>query len=158
MSTEAIEREGDLLVVPVGAVLPDRCIVTGVPTDGHTVHRRLRWIPEWTLALFVLVSPLFGLVAMAIAGKSARLTYFITPRLRSRRRVAIRSGLGLVGGSGLAFAAGLSNDSDALLVTALVLLCAALVVLDGVGRPFRVHRITRERIYLRVDPAFWPST
>jgi hypothetical protein len=95
---------------------------------------------------------------MAIASKSARLTYFIAPPVRRRRRVALRTSLGLVVGSGLAFAAGIRYDVDALLVTALILLSTALVVLDGVGRPFRVHRITRERIYLRVSSDFWSST
>jgi hypothetical protein len=158
MNEEVIEREGDLLVVPAGAVLPDRCVATGVPTGGNAVHRRLAWIPEWTLALCVLVSPLFGLIAMAITRKSARLTYFVAPHVARRRRAAMRTGLGLIAGSGLAFAAGVADDVDALLVTALVLLCLGLILLDAVGRPFRVHRITRERIYLRVNADFWPRT
>ena len=150
-----MEREGDLLVVPVGGVLPDRCIVTGVPTGGHAVHRRLSWVPEWTIAMCVLVSPLIGVIAMAIRFKSARITYFITPRERTRRRHAILGGLALMIASAASFALGLANDSDALLVGALVCLCVALVLLEGVARPFRIHRITREHIYLDVKPRFW---
>jgi hypothetical protein len=150
-----MEREGDLLVVPVGAVLPDRCIVTGVPTRGHAVHRRLAWVPEWTIAMCVLVSPVIGVIAMAIRFKSARITYFIAPQERKRRRIAILSGLALVVASAASLALGLEHGSDALLITALVSLCVALILLEGVARPFRIHRITRDRIYLDVKPRFW---
>jgi hypothetical protein len=50
---QAFWRQGDDLVVRKGAVLPDRCIATGVPTHGNAVTKQLTWIPPWVGILFV---------------------------------------------------------------------------------------------------------
>ena len=148
-------REDDLLVVRKEAALPDRCIATGAPTGGNAVSRKVRFIPEWSLALFILVSPLFGLIAMLIAGKSRRMTYHIDPALQEKRRVAIRVGLGLFAASAGTFGIGAAYLLDGLLATAFVLFVAGLIVVDQVAIPFRVHRIKGDLIYLRVKPAYW---
>lgn len=96
----AIHRDGDLLVIRDGAVLPARCLKTNRPigASDYTATKKVYWTPGWVWAL-LLLSPLIALIVAAILQKKATLTYSLSRELRSRymKRTAISLGLFFVG-------------------------------------------------------------
>lgn len=91
-------REGNKLVVPHGAQLPDRCVKCNAPAQGFRLRRRLTWLhPAYLLLLFTGV--VFYAIASAMASKSAEIQIGVCPKHRRQRLRAIVGGwtLGLCG-------------------------------------------------------------
>jgi hypothetical protein len=148
-------RDGDALVVRKGSMLPDVCVMTGAPTGGNAVTKTLTWVPPWVVVLFVLISPIIGVIVMMIVRKSGVLTYCISREAQAKRRMGILIGVGLLlGGIGL-IVAGIAAEVAALALVGFVAFLAGIIVAAVTGAPFRVNKIDKDYIYLRVKPEFW---
>ena len=91
-------REGNKLVVPHGAQLPDRCVKCNAPAHGFRLRRRLTWLhPAYLLLLFGGL--IFYAIASAVASKSVEIEVGVCPKHRKQRLQAILGGwsLGLSG-------------------------------------------------------------
>ena len=152
---QAFWRQGDELVVRKGAVLPDRCIATGVPTGGNAVTKELTWVPPWIGILFVLISPIIGLIVMLIVRKKGSLTYFVSAPVQAKRKTGVLVGVGLIVGSILMFVGGAAMEAVAVILLALVVFLAGIIVAAAVGMPFRLTKIDNDNIYIKVKPEFW---
>lgn len=152
---QAFWRQGDELVVRKGTVLPDRCIATGVPTGGNAVTKELTWVPPWVGVLFVLISPIIGLVVMLIVRKKGSLTYFVTPEVQSKRKTGVFVGLGLILGSIALFFLGATTEMVAVFLLAFCMFLAGIIVAAVLGAPFKLAKIDQDHIYLKVKPEFW---
>jgi hypothetical protein len=91
-------RDGNKLVVPHGAQLPNRCVKCNAPAEGYRLRRQLTWVhPAYLLLLFTGL--IFYVIAARVAGKSAEVQIGLCPKHRRQRLQAIVGGwtLGLVG-------------------------------------------------------------
>jgi hypothetical protein len=87
-------QEGNKLVLPQGAHLPDRCVKCNAPAEGRRLQRNLSWIhPAYLLTLFAGVL-IFAIVA-AVASKKATVDVGICEKHLAQRRLAIAGGWGL---------------------------------------------------------------
>jgi len=78
-------REGRLLVVRDGAILPEVCIVTNQPTTAGDWRKRvlLTWTPSWVI-ITILVNVLVLLILALVLRKKAWVTYSLTRITRAR--------------------------------------------------------------------------
>ncbi len=91
-------RDGNKLVIPHGAQLPDRCVKCNAPAQGFRLRRRLTWLhPAYLLLLFAGL--IVYAIASAIASKSVEVQIGVCPKHRQQRLRAIVGGwaLGLSG-------------------------------------------------------------
>lgn len=83
LPARGFHRNGDLLVISDGAVLPARCIKTNQPISSAdwTRAKKVYWTPPWVWFL-VLASPLIAVIVSAILQKKATLTYSLSRSVR----------------------------------------------------------------------------
>lgn len=112
--TPTMWRDGDILVLRNGAVLPPRCVKSNEPVDS-TWRRKLSWHPQWVFAL-ILVHVLVYIVVAVILTKRATFDFPISPPWRARRRNALLVGWGIALMSIATFVGGVmlfeSNDLE----------------------------------------------
>lgn len=64
---EGVWRDGNLLVVQKGAVLPDRCVRCNAPAEGRRLHRQLYWHPPLLYCLYFFGGPIvYALAAVCV--------------------------------------------------------------------------------------------
>lgn len=103
---DGLWRQGKLLVLQKGAVLPDRCLRCNAPAPGRRLKRTLYWhAPGWYAFLIPIFSCLsfllYVIVAMCVR-HTARVEAPFCAAHRAKRRRAIALGwLGALAGIGL---------------------------------------------------------
>lgn len=124
-------REGNLLVIRDGAVLPNRCILTNQPINERdwTKKRSLTWTPAWVW-IFILFGLIIALILALCLQKKAQLTYNICRAKRNRQlRFGAFSLLATFGGIGLMISAlSFEQWGNALVISGIVLLIGGLVM------------------------------
>lgn len=132
---DLVRRDGKLLVVWDGAVLPARCVRTNAPIgpEDWTKTKKMVFTPPWVWAL-VLVSPLIALIVAAIIQKRFTLTYHLCKAERARFRNRMVGGwlgffLGLagIGGACVGFSSTNASWPGYLLATTIVVMFGGLV-------------------------------
>lgn len=119
-------RDGDLLVIRDGAVLPSRCVHTNqdVGPEDWTKRTRMTWTPPWVFVL-ILVNILVLLIVAMCVNKKAWLTYSLSRqargRLIKRRSIAF---LVFVAGVAASIGSGVYIEGD--LAVWLAVLCAVI--------------------------------
>ena len=142
----AASRQGDKLIVPKGAPLPNYCVKCGQPVTGEPFKKTFFWHNPW-LFLLVLVNILVYAIVSMILRKRADLALPLCDDHRQRRKNLLIAtwvlGLGFIPGGILA--GSLIHDSDAAvgvgLLTGFLLLIAAFVT-GGMSAVLRPREIT----------------
>ncbi|WP_052573647.1 hypothetical protein [Haloferula sp. BvORR071] len=98
-------REGDMLVIRDGAVLPLRCVHTNRPIgpDDWTKRTKFTWTPPWVWAL-ILIHLLVAVIVSLCIAKKAFVTYSMSREARrkliQRRSISLLAAVaGGVGGT-----------------------------------------------------------
>jgi hypothetical protein len=146
-------REGDLLIVRSGAVLPPACIKCNAPADGAPMRRTLYWHHP---AVFLLIFA--GVLIYAIAALIIRQKGVVSVSLcaahRQRRLMMMLVGWALGLGGVATFIFGAANDLPWLFLAGAVLFIAGVVV--GVNSQLlRPKKIDKYFIWLKnISPDF----
>jgi hypothetical protein len=148
-------RQGEALVVRKGSVLPDVCIRTGVHTGGNAVTKTLTWVPPWIGILFVLISPIIGVIVMLIVRKSGALTYFLSREAQAKRKSGLMIGLAVLFGGIALVVAAIAAETPVLALFGFVAFLVGIIVASVAGAPFRITKIDNDYIHLKVRPEFW---
>ena len=142
---------GDVLICDKGVSLPPLCLFSGEPASSRT-SRLLAWAPQWW-GLVAVMSPLIGLLLYFVVRKTGKLEYSLSPaasqRARNARWLAIG---GVVVGFVLAGVAAAAKQPE-LAVLFLVAAFIAIVVGTARSRLFRITKIDKLQIHLKLRPA-----
>lgn len=155
---EGAWRDGDLLVMSKGYILPDFCVKCGEPAAGYRVKRTLYWhAPGWYLLLVVGV--IFYIIAAVVVQQKATVRVGLCPRHRAQRRNGILAAwLMALGGAGL-FVTGMAVprlwQSVAAVLVGIALVFVSIIVAILVVQTVHPKRIDRQYVWLkRVGPEF----
>ncbi len=155
-------REGELLVMSIGAVLPDRCIKCNAPAHGVRWDKRLSWHPP-LIALLVLINLLLYLIVAVIFTKRAQVSIGVCRKhLTRRRRLLATTWLLLlvsiavfIGGVGLSFDRNTETAGIAVMILAGAALVTGLVIGLGFAPLVTPTEITKTHVRLkRVHPGY----
>ncbi len=145
-------REGELLVVESGSVLPgDVCIATGKPANGEMVDKKLQWAHP-AVAVAILVNILLYLIIYLVVRKRGTLSYALSPEFKKRRFNSILLAIfGPLASIGLIAAGVAANQPIALLTGVLAFF---ITLITGLIRcqPLKIKKIDGSNIYLTVKP------
>jgi hypothetical protein len=137
------QLNGDILVAEKGAVLPGLCVWSGEPAT-HRVNRMLTWAPPWTAMM--------GVILILIFRKTGRLDFAVSELARKRKT----SGVLMVVGSFLALvlciAAGAATNAPAVFLVGILAFFVLLVVGLMRMQPFRLVKIDKTHIYIKLRP------
>ena len=141
----------DTLIVEKGAKLPPICVFNGEPTEGQRVNRKLGWAPPAVIML-VALAPLLGLILVLALRKTGRIDYALSQAARQRRKSAVLIILGGIAAFVALIALTVAMESAPLALAGLVVFFVTLVV--GLVRlqPFRIVKIDKTRIHLKLRP------
>jgi hypothetical protein len=135
-ATSEAWRRGHLLVVRKGAVLADRCLKCGAPTEGYQFSRTVSWHRPIYYLVFFLISPLLYVLIYFFVRWQAHVTVSLCPRHRKNRVLAIALGwLFALAGVGMFIAMGMLSDAwnfpdsvrTIMAVTGIVLLLGGII-------------------------------
>lgn len=128
--TGGLRRDGDLLVTPLTAVLPPRCVKCNQPMDGRRLRRKLYWHHPLVYAA-LLLNVLIYLILATVLKKKAVIDVGLCARHRALRRrdLAIAWALAILSVAAFVVGcAGLDSNANGLVLglpLGLVLLLAA---------------------------------
>jgi F0F1-type ATP synthase assembly protein I len=156
-------REGKLLVMHKGAVLPDRCVKCNQPAGGGRLKRSLSWHHP-ALYFLILASIWIYIIVALIVRHTAKIQIGICERHRRKRRNAIAtSWLLVVGGlTGIILGGFLSDRAGptpwfvpTLLIGGVFAFIGGLIYAVVVVPPVAPHKIDKEYVWLKkVDPSY----
>jgi hypothetical protein len=150
-------RDGKMLMVRKGAMLPDRCLKCNAPARGYRFSRSLSWhSPAWILVF--LISPLLYVLVYFIVRWRGRVTVGLCPGHRKRRARAIAIGwLTAVAGLGSIIASALVPDrfTPITITAGLVLLLGGIIGGLVGSRVLVPRRIDKNFVWLgKVSPEY----
>ncbi len=94
-------RDGNMLMVRKGAVLPDRCLKCNAPAEGYQFTRTISWITPWWF-LLLLIALLLFVLAYYVFRWQGKVTVGLCPRHRTNRvRAVVLGWLTTLVGAGL---------------------------------------------------------
>ena len=146
-------REGDLLIVRSGSVLPPACIRCNAPADGPPMWRTIYWHHP---ALFLLIAA--GILVYAVAALVIRKKGVVSVSLcaahRQRRLMMMLAGWSLGLGGVATFVVGAANDLPWLLLAGGVMFIAGIIVAVN-SQLLRPKKIDQHFIWLKgISPHF----
>ena len=108
--TDGVWRDGGLLVVRKGSVLPARCVKCNEPVEGKRKRQTLYWCSPWVYLL--VISPLILVIVYMIIRQSIVVQTAVCRQHRSQRnRVILVAWLLVFGGVGLIILGGTMMDN-----------------------------------------------
>lgn len=97
--------DGKLIVCGTPVALPAICVVTGEIEDVVLMKKTVTWVPKW-IYITLLAGVLILAIVYLIVRKECQISYYLSRRLRNRKRWMIFGGLlGFFGGIALMIAA-----------------------------------------------------
>jgi hypothetical protein len=164
VATGELWWDGDALVVPKGAVLPDVCVKCGEDAVRH-LRRKLSWHSPGYYLLLLINLLVYAIVAL-IVRKTAEVHVGLCERHVGRRRTAIIVGWVLALGSIAGMVVAVEVDQPALIVACpILLLIGALIGAFG-ARVVYPKRIDDRYVWLKgvrapfpvgaAEPYAWP--
>jgi hypothetical protein len=141
-------REGKVLAMRIGSVLPPRCVKCNEPAVEPSKSRRYYWHhPAWFL--LVLINLLLYMIVAVIVRKKAVVAPGLCAAHRMRRIVLLWvAWIGFVGGMAGIYV-GTAQDVGAALAAGAGLLLVALIVALFASRLLYPARITKEEVRLK---------
>lgn len=135
-STSSAYREGKILVVPSGSVLPAKCVKCGAPSETH-LTKTFHWHSSWVYLLILLGLIFYVIVALAVQRKARIEVPFCQAHRYWRTRMNIAGAVLLVGSvpASILLAALDVNGGVVALIAGLIAF-SGLIVLAIVGSSF----------------------
>jgi len=139
-------KEGGILIVPRGALLPPFCIKCGIPTQTEPTKKTFKWHPPWII-VFIFLGLLPFFIAAAVTTKKLDIALTLCVAHQKRRKTLLFVGLALLV---LCIPVGISigrvspEDVGWYLLAGLILFITALVVLlpmRSVLRPVQIDEV-----------------
>lgn len=135
--------DGNLIMCGSPVALPAICVVTGETEDVVPMHKTVTWVPKW-----IYITLLAGLLILAIVylivRKECKTSYYLSRRLRNRKRWMIFGGvIGFFGGIALMIVGADSQVAGLFVVLGLVTLIGSLVLLVMGQPPISAQRQER---------------
>lgn len=157
VTPDAVQRQGDVLIVIPGASLPDRCVKCNADADGYRYNKKYTYYPQILLLLFLL-NVIIMLIVYVFVKKSMRLEMGLCLRHRAARSRAVRLSAGLLLlGIAMIVGGGVSKSALIIIVGILALL-SALIYSNFAVPVLRPKKITKQLGYFRgAGPAFLNS-
>lgn len=135
--------DGDLIMCGSPVALPAICVVTGDTEDIVLVKKTVTWVPKW-IYLTLLAGLLVLAIVYLILRKECKTTYYLSRKLRNRKRWMIFGGfIAFVGGFVLMIAGADSQIPQVLVPLGLVSLIGALVLFVMGQLPISAQRQER---------------
>jgi hypothetical protein len=147
--TDRFYVDGNLIMCGSPVALPAICVVTGDTEDIVLIKRTVTWVPKW-----IYVTLLVGLLVLAIVylivRKECKTRYYLSRRLRNRKRWMIFSGfVAFFGGLFVMIVGGDSQIPQVLVPLGLVSLIGALVLFVMGQLPISAQRHERGTFWLK---------
>jgi hypothetical protein len=159
-----VTKEGGILVVPRGALLPPYCVQCGSPTQSEPIKETFRWHSPW-IAVLVFFGLLPYLIVAAVTTKKMDFAISLCVAHQKRRTNLRNIGLALLAlcipvGISIGRAVGGSEYGGCSLLVGLLVFIAALVLLlpmRSVLRPVRIDDLggrfeKASRVFLNLIP------
>jgi hypothetical protein len=138
--TDRFYVDGNLIMCGKTVVLPAICVITGETEDVVLMKKTVTWAPKW-IYITLLVSILVLLVLYFILRKECKTSYYLSRRLRNRKRWMIFGGLvSFFGGFALMIAGADSQVPEIFLPLGLISLIGSLVLLILGQPPVKAER------------------
>ena len=91
MPTDHFYVDGDLIMCGTPVELPAICVVTGETEDLVLIQKTVAWAPKW-IYVTLLAGLLILLIVYLIVRKQCKVSYYMSRRLRNRKRWMVFSG------------------------------------------------------------------
>ena len=138
--TDRFYVDGNLIMCGTPVALPAICVVTGETEDVVLVKKTVTWVPKW-IYITLLAGVLILLIVYLIVRKECKTSYYLSRRLRNRKRWMIFGGVvGFFGGFGLMIAGADSQVPEILVPVGLISLIGSLVLLVLGQPPVKAER------------------
>lgn len=132
--TDRFYVDGNLIMCGTPVALPAICVITGNTEDIVLIKKTVTWVPKW-IYITLFAGVLILLIVYLILRKDCKTRYFLSRKLRNRKRWMIFAGvLGFFGGFALIIAGADSQVPEILMPLGLISLIGSLVLLV-LGQP-----------------------
>lgn len=126
--------DGNLIMCGTPVALPAICVITGETEDIVLVRKTVTWVPKW-IYITLLAGVLILLIVYLVVRKECKTSYYLSRRIRNRKRWMIFGGIvGFFGGFVLMIAGADSQIPEILAPLGLISLIGSLVLLI-LGQP-----------------------
>lgn len=141
--TDRFYVDGNLIMCGSPVALPAICVVTGETEDIVSIKKTVTWVSKW-FYLTLLVNLLVFLIVYLIVRKECKTTYYLSRKLRNRKRWMIFGGfIAFMGGLLLMVVGGDSQIPQVLVPLGLVSLIGSLVLFVMGQLPISAQRQER---------------
>lgn len=132
--TDRFYVDGNLIVCGTPVALPAICVITGETEDIVLIKKKVTWVPTW-IYITLFAGLLILLIVYLVLRKECKTSYYISRRLRNRKRWMIFAGfVGFFGGFALMIAGADSKVPEILVSLGIISLISSLVLLV-LGQP-----------------------
>jgi hypothetical protein len=145
---DGVWRDGATLVMYKTAPLPDYCIKCNRPANGLRIRSKLSWHHP---ALYILVfgAALFYVIIALALSQRATIDFGICAEHKSRRRMHLNIGLGLLVGGLLMSVLGFAYDYPSAGLIGILLALVAIVWLVIANKIVNVKKIDERYVWLK---------
>ena len=91
MPTDHFYVDGNLIICGTPVQLPAICIISGETEDLVLIRKTVDWVPKW-IYVTLLAGLLILLIVYLVVRKQCKVSYYISRRLRNRKRWMVFSG------------------------------------------------------------------
>jgi hypothetical protein len=142
--TDQFYVDGNLIMCGSPVALPAICVTTGETEDIVLIKRTVTWAPKW-IYITILAGGLFVLaIVYLVTRKECKTTYYLSRRLRNRKRWMIFGGfIAFVGGFVVMIVGGDSQIPQVLVPLGLVSVIGSLVLFVMGQLPISAQRQER---------------
>ena len=143
--TDRFYVDGHLIMCSSPVALPPICVVTGETDDIVLIRKTVTWVPKWIYLTLLAGVLLLAIVYLAVR-KECKTSYYLSRKLRNRKRWLIFGGIvGFVGGIVLMIAGGDSQIPEILVPVGILSLLGSLVMIIMGQLPISAQRQERSR-------------
>lgn len=132
--------DGKLIMCGATVALPAICVITGETEDVVLMKKTVTWVPKW-IYFTLLAGVLILLIVYLIVRKECKTSYYLSRRLRNRKRWMVFGGVvGFFGGFVLMIAGADSQVPEIVVPLGLISLIGSLVLLIMGQLPIKAER------------------
>ena len=132
--TERFYVDGNLIMCGTPVALPAICVITGETEDVVLMTKTMTWVPKW-IYITLFVGVLVLLIVYLLLRKQCKTNFYLSRKLRNRKRWMTFAGLvSLVGGIILVIA-GANSEMPGILVSLGVISVICALGLLILGQP-----------------------
>jgi len=134
MPTDRFYVDGDLIMCGTPVALPAICVISGETEDLVPVTKTVTWVPKW-IYITLLVGLLILLIVYLILRKQCKVSYYMSRRLRNRKRWMVFFGFLCFVGAFISLIAGGNSDLPEVFIPLGLVAFVGSLVLFILGQP-----------------------